>query len=56
LVYLSDVHAQPLVALQRSELLEEIGESCLFGNIDEALAAARRYLGLPPEPDVLSMP
>jgi SulP family sulfate permease len=47
LVYLSDVHAQPLVALQRSELLEEIGESCLFGNIDEALAAARRYLGLP---------
>jgi SulP family sulfate permease len=46
-VYLSDVHAQPLLALQRSELLDEIGESCLYGNIDEALAAARQQLGLP---------
>jgi len=49
LVYLSDVHAQPLVALQHSDLLDEIGEQCVFGNIDDALAAARRQLGLPPE-------
>jgi sulfate permease, SulP family len=49
LVYLSDVHAQPLVALQHSDLLDEIGEHCVFGNIDDALAAARRQLGLPPE-------
>jgi sulfate permease, SulP family len=43
-VLLSDVHAQPLIALGRSELLDEIGEDCLFGNIDEALAAAERHL------------
>jgi SulP family sulfate permease len=36
----SDVHAQPLIALQRSGLLDEIGEECLFGNIDDALEAA----------------
>jgi sulfate permease, SulP family len=48
-VLLSDVHSQPLIALGRSELLDEIGEDCLFGNIDEALAAARKHLGLPPE-------
>jgi SulP family sulfate permease len=49
LVFLSDVHSQPLVALGRSELLDEIGEDHLFGNIDEALAAARQHLGMPPE-------
>jgi sulfate permease, SulP family len=49
LVLLSDVHSQPLIALGRSELLDEIGQDCLFGNIDEALAAARAHLGLPPE-------
>jgi sulfate permease, SulP family len=46
-VYFSDVHAQPLVALSQSELLEEIGEENLFGNVDEALASARAHLGLP---------
>jgi sulfate permease, SulP family len=49
LVLLSDVHSQPLIALGRSELLDEIGEEHLFGNIDEALAAARQHLGMPPE-------
>jgi SulP family sulfate permease len=44
-VLLSDVHAQPLIALGRSELLDEIGEDYLFGNIDEALEAARKHLG-----------
>jgi hypothetical protein len=44
LVLLSDMHAQPLIALGRSELLDEIGEDCPFGNIDEALAAAERHL------------
>ena len=39
-VLFSDVHAQPLVALERAGMLEEIGEGNLFGNIDEALAAA----------------
>jgi SulP family sulfate permease len=54
LVLLSDVHAQPLIALGRSELLDEIGEEYLCGNIDEALAAARKHLGLPPEEPSLS--
>jgi sulfate permease, SulP family len=49
LVLLSDVRAQPLVALERSGLLAEIGEEHLFANIDEALAAARQHLGLPPK-------
>ncbi len=47
LVLLSDIHAQPLVALSRSERLEHIGEENLFGNIDDALNRARIYLGLP---------
>jgi SulP family sulfate permease len=55
LVYLSDVHAQPLLALRRSELLDEIGESCLFANVDEALAAARQQLGLASELDIPQM-
>jgi SulP family sulfate permease len=39
-IFLSDVHSQPLIALGRSELLDEIGEERTFGSIDEALAAA----------------
>ena len=45
-VLLSDVHAQPLIALGRSGLLDEIGDDCMLGNIDEALAAARKHLEL----------
>ncbi len=45
MVLLSDVHSQPLVALGRSDLLEEIGEENLFGNVDDALEAARARLG-----------
>ena len=41
-VLLSDVHSQPLIALGRSGLLDEIGEENLFGDVDEALEAARR--------------
>ena len=50
LVLLSDVHAQPMVALGRSDLLDEIGEDNIFGNIDDALNRAREHLGLPAEP------
>jgi SulP family sulfate permease len=39
-IFLSDVHSQPLIALGRSELLDEIGEERMFGSIDEALAEA----------------
>jgi sulfate permease, SulP family len=47
LVLLSDVHAQPLVALGRSALLDELGEDAIFGNVDDALDRARAHLGLP---------
>jgi SulP family sulfate permease len=46
-VLLSDVHSQPLVALQRADLLEEIGEENLFGDVDAALEAARTRLVAP---------
>jgi SulP family sulfate permease len=45
-VLLSDVHAQPLIALGRSGLLDEIGDDCMMGNIDEALEAAGKHLEL----------
>jgi SulP family sulfate permease len=50
LLFLADVHAQPMFALARSDILEEIGTDNLFGNLDDALDRARTYLGLPPEP------
>ncbi len=50
LVLLSDVHAQPMLALGRSYLLDEIGEDNIFGNVDDALNKARRHLGLPEQP------
>ena len=50
LLLLADVHAQPMFALARSDMLAEIGEQNLFGNLDDALDRAREYLGLPPEP------
>jgi sulfate permease, SulP family len=47
-VMLAGVHAQPMVALGRADLLDEIGDDNLCGTLDEALAAARAHLGLPP--------
>ena len=41
-VLLSEAHAQPMVALGRSGLLDEIGEAQVFGTIDDALERARR--------------
>lgn len=46
LLLLSDVHAQPIFAIVRSEMLATLGEENLFGNIDDALNRARQYLGL----------
>ena len=45
---LSGVHAQPLVVMERSGFLQNIGKENVFGNIDEALNRARAILGLPP--------
>jgi SulP family sulfate permease len=51
LVLLSDVHSQPMVALGRSHLLEEIGDDHIFGSIDDALERARAELATPrPQP------
>jgi SulP family sulfate permease len=47
LVILSDVHAQPVVALERSGLYDDLGEENIHGNIDDALNRARAHLGLP---------
>ncbi len=44
---LSGVHAQPLIVLERSGLLTQIGEDNVLGNIDAALNRARVLLGLP---------
>jgi len=49
-VVLSDVHAQPVVALERSGLYEEIEEANVLGNIDDALNRAREVVGLPAVP------
>lgn len=50
LVLLSDVHAQPMFALERSAAIEEIGRDALFPNLDVALNRAREHLGLPTVP------
>jgi SulP family sulfate permease len=47
-VILSDVHAQPMVAIRRSALGDELPEEDLVGNIDDALNLARVHLGLEP--------
>ena len=47
LVVLSDVHTQPVVAIERSGLLYEMGEDNVTGNLDDALNRARAHLGLP---------
>jgi len=38
------VHMQPLTALTGSPTLTEIGEENLFGDLDQALERARRFV------------
>ncbi|MEX0737006.1 MAG: SulP family inorganic anion transporter, partial [Bacteroidota bacterium] len=47
ILLLSGVHAQPLVAMQQSGLLDRLGEENALSNIDDALNRARTILGLP---------
>ncbi len=47
---LSGVHAQPVFALQRDGLWDEIGEENIFGHIDDALDRAHDILQLPRAP------
>jgi sulfate permease, SulP family len=48
-VILAGVHAQPMVALGKSELLDEIGDANLCGRLPEALERAREILGIGPK-------
>ena len=50
LVILAGVHAQPMVALGRSPLLDEVGEENLCGGLEDALERARQYLAEVPPP------
>lgn len=43
---LADVHTQPLTALMRSHLYEQLGEENVTGHIDDALGRARELLNL----------
>ena len=43
---LSGVHAQPLFALTQYNIIDEVGEENIFGNIDDSLDRARKLLGL----------
>lgn len=45
-VFLADVHMQPLVALTGTETLSEIGQENVFSNIDDALNKAREIVGV----------
>lgn len=44
---ISGIHTQPLFAMQKSGLLDEIGQENVASNIDTALNRAREVLGLP---------
>src|SRR2546422_6126994 len=47
-LFRSDVHSQPVVALERSGLYDELGEENIHGNIDDALNRARPRRGRRP--------
>ncbi len=44
LILLSDVHSQPMTALGRSYLLDELGEDAIHGTLEAALVRAREHL------------
>jgi SulP family sulfate permease len=49
-VILAEVHAQPMMALARSDVLDEIGPSNVAASLDEALDVARAHLGACTDP------
>ena len=44
-IMIAEVHAQPMIALGKSYLLDELGEDNLFGSVEDALAAAGQVVG-----------
>jgi MFS superfamily sulfate permease-like transporter len=47
LVLLSELRSQPLVAMDRAGILDEVGEDALVGHLDEAFVIARRHMDPP---------
>jgi SulP family sulfate permease len=43
-VYITEIHAQPMAALARSDLLDELGDENVLGTLDEGLERARGWL------------
>lgn len=43
-VLLTEIHAQPLAALSRSDLLDDLGDDNVLGTLDEGLARAQVWL------------
>jgi SulP family sulfate permease len=41
-IMIAEVHAQPMIALGKSYLIDELGEDNVFGSLDDALEAARQ--------------
>jgi SulP family sulfate permease len=46
-VFLSDVQAQPMLALNRSDVIADIGEENIFRSLDDALERAREVIAVP---------
>jgi SulP family sulfate permease len=46
-VFITEIHAQPMVALARSDLFDELGEEHVLGTLDEGLERARALLSAP---------
>ncbi|MEP7381562.1 MAG: sulfate permease [Gemmatimonadota bacterium] len=44
LVLIAEIHAQPLLTLERSTLMDELGRDAIYSTLDDALDQARVYL------------
>ena len=47
-VFITEIHAQPMVALSRSDLFDELGEENVLGTLDEGLQRARALVTAQP--------
>ncbi len=49
-LFLAGVHAQPLIAMDRSGFLDKVGVDNVFENVNDALQRAREVVGMPQPP------
>lgn len=60
ILLIAGIHAQPLIAIDRSGLLEQVGVDNVFENVNDALNRARQLVGTPPpeqrESDIQEVP